>query len=198
MLGKQAKVLSDTQVKAVLKYLESCKRNSLRNQVMFLLSLHGMRSKEIAELQIGMITTAEGTISDVIALQDKASKGRSGRTIPMNKLLKELMSQYVGARAAAPDGYVIITERSEKFSANAIAVYFKRLYKKLGFSGCSSHSGRRTFITNCARKISLAGGSMRDVMNLAGHKNLQTTQGYIEQNGEAQKLLMTLIYQNLK
>jgi integrase len=133
-----------------------------------------------------------------ITLQDKASKGRSGRTIPMNKILKELLTSYIGARVSAHDGYVIITERSEKFSANAIAVYFKRLYKKLGFSGCSSHSGRRTFITNCARKVSLAGGSMRDVMNLAGHKNLQTTQGYIEQNAEAQKLLMTLIYQNLK
>jgi integrase len=110
MLGKQAKVLSDTQVKAVLKYLESCKRNSLRNQVMFLLSLHGMRSKEIAELQIGMITTAEGGVSDVIALQDKASKGRSGRTIPMNKLLKELLTEYVGARISAPDGHREIRE----------------------------------------------------------------------------------------
>jgi integrase len=198
MLGKQAKVLSDAQVKAVFKYLESCKRNSLRNQVMFLLSLHGMRAKEVAELQISMITTSDGHISDLIALEDKASKGKSGRLIPMNKILKELLTQYVGARTSAPDGFVIITERSEKFSANAIAVYFKRLYKRLGFSGCSSHSGRRTFITNCARKVSLAGGSMRDVMNLAGHKNLQTTQGYIEQNAEAQKLLMSMLYQNIK
>jgi site-specific recombinase XerD len=197
MLGKQAKVLNDQQVKAVLKYLESCKRNSLRNQVMFLLSLHGMRAMEVAELQISMITTSEGQISDLIALEDKASKGKSGRMIPMNKVLRELLTEYVGTRASTPESFVVITERSEKFSANAVAVFFKRLYKKLGYSGCSSHSGRRTFITNCARKISLAGGSMRDVMNLAGHSNLQTTQKYVEQNPEAQNSVVKMLYSSI-
>jgi len=197
MLGKQAKVLNESQVKAVLKYLESCKRNSLRNQVMFLLSLHGLRAKEVANLQISMITTAESEISDVIALEDKASKGRSGRIIPMNKILIELVAKLIGSRKHDCSGYVITTERSEKFSANAISVFFKRLYKKLGLSGCSYYSGRRTFITNCARKISLAGGSIRDVMNLAGHRNLQTTQRYVEQNPEAQNNVIKLLYTSL-
>jgi len=164
MLTKQAKVLSDQQIKAVMKYLESCPRNSLRNQIMFLLSLHGCRSKEIAELQISMITDSNGEIAPAIALQNKASKGTSGRIIPMNKLLKELLIEYVGTRQCNQEQYLIVTERSVKFSANAISVFFKRLYSKLGFVGCSSHSGRRTFITKCARKISQTGGSIRDVM----------------------------------
>lgn len=197
MLKKQAKVLSDQQIKAVLKYLESCPRNSLRNRVMFLLSLHGLRSKEIAELQVSMITNSESEIADVIALQDRASKGRSGRIIPINKVLKELLIEYVGSRKKVQSDYVIVTERSEKFSANAVTVFFKRLYSKLGFVGCSSHSGRRSFITQCARKVSLAGGSLRDVMNLAGHKNLQTTQLYVEQNEEAQKSLIKMLYTSL-
>jgi integrase/recombinase XerD len=68
MLGKQAKVLNDSQVKAVLKFLESSKRNGLRNRVMFLLSLHGLRAKEIADLEISMIVGSTGEIADVIAL----------------------------------------------------------------------------------------------------------------------------------
>lgn len=197
MLKKQAKILNDQQIKAVMKYLESCPRNSLRNQIMFLLSLHGLRSKEIAELQISMITTSNNDINDVIALEDKASKGSSGRVIPMNKTLKELLSDFLSAKKADGTAYVITTERSEKFSANAVAVFFKRLYSKLGFVGCSSHSGRRTFVTQCARKVSQAGGSLRDVMNLAGHKNLQTTQLYVEQNAEAQKSLIKMLYNSL-
>lgn len=61
----------------------------------------------------------------------------------------------------------------------------------------SSHSGRRTFITNCARNVSKAGGSIRDVMALAGHRHLATTQRYVEQDPEAQKSLISLIYQSM-
>lgn len=72
--------------------------------------------------------------------------------------------------------------------------FFSRLYKKFGLTGCSSHSGRRTFITKCARNVSKAGGSIRDVMNLEGDKNLQATQKYVETDPEAQQKLIGMIY----
>ena len=55
----------------------------------------------------------------------------------------------------------------EATSPQAIVNMFHRWYRHLGFVGCSSHSGRRTFITNAARKISTVGGSLRDVQELA-------------------------------
>ena len=70
---------------------------------------------------------------------------------------------------------------------------FKGWYTELGFVGCSSHSGRRTFITNAARKISTVGGSLRDVQFLAGHSSLQTTQRYIEGDTQAQVKIVDLI-----
>ena len=56
-----------------------------------------------------------------------------------------------------------------------------------GNEGCSSHSGRRTFFTNTARKISTVGGSLRDVQMLAGHTALSSTQRYIDADVEAQR-----------
>jgi integrase len=57
----------------------------------------------------------------------------------------------------------------------------------------SSHSGRRTFITRAARRVSEVGGSVRDVQQLAGHVSLQTTQHYIEGDTEAKRKLVQLV-----
>jgi integrase/recombinase XerD len=88
---------------------------------------------------------------------------------------------------------VISTERALATSPQAIVNLFHRWYRHLGFQGCSSHSGRRTFITNAARRISTVGGSLRDAQVLAGHSNLRTTQRYIEENPEAHARIVELV-----
>jgi len=50
----------------------------------------------------------------------------------------------------------------------SIVVWFSRAYDALGLDGCSSHSGRRTFITRAARSVHKAGGSLRDVQLVGG------------------------------
>jgi integrase/recombinase XerD len=89
--------------------------------------------------------------------------------------------------------YVVTTERSAHTSPQAVVNMFKRWYGDLGLLGCSSHSGRRTFITNAARKISTVGGSLRDVQMLAGHSSLAVTQRYIDGDSEARKKIVDLI-----
>ena len=70
---------------------------------------------------------------------------------------------------------------------------FQKWYGKLGLLGCSSHSGRRTFITETSKKISLVGGSLRDIQMMVGHSSLQTTQRYIEADSDSQKKVVDLI-----
>lgn len=96
-----------------------------------------------------------------------------------------------GQRGASP--FVITTERGGRTSAAVVVNMFAAWYKAAGLQGCSSHSGRRTFITNAARTISTVGGSLRDVQVLAGHKALSTTQRYIEADVEAQKRVVDLL-----
>ena len=74
-----------------------------------------------------------------------------------------------------------------------IVLWFGRAYAALGLEGCSSHSGRRTFITRAARLVHKAGGSLRDVQLLAGHSSIQTTQGYIDGDTDVQRRLVALI-----
>jgi integrase len=87
-LGKQAKVLNSKQIDALIHHVGK-RRNGLRNQVIVLLSVRaGLRAKEIAALKWTMIVGADGEVGDYIHLTDDASKGQSGRIIPINKQLK--------------------------------------------------------------------------------------------------------------
>ncbi len=194
-LSKQAKILTKPQAEAVLSYLAST-RYPVRNRVIFLLSLKaGLRAKEIASLTWEMVTDAEGRLTDAISLTDKASKGRSGRVVPLNKELKTALTalKQEANNDVRPSRYVITSERGEQTSAAAIVNKFAGWYRSLGFTGASSHSGRRTFITNAARRISTVGGSLRDVQMLAGHSALGTTQRYIEMDGRAQRRIVDLL-----
>jgi integrase len=118
---------------------------------MFLLSVKaGMRAAEIASVTWAMVTDAEGEISGAIALQNRASKGKGGgRHISMHPDLKAALIALQGERGekVRPDLPVIYSERDRGLSPGAVAVWFRRLYSGLGMVGCSSHSGRRTFIT---------------------------------------------------
>jgi integrase len=195
-LGKQAKILTDKQVRAVLAELDT-RRYPLRDRVMFLLSIKaGLRAKEISLVSWSMITNAEGEIADVIALENRVSKGKGGgRHIPIHSDLKSALIALHGDRGekARPDWPVIHSERDRGLSAAAVVVWFSRLYAGLGMVGCSSHSGRRSFITRAARKISEVGGSLRDIQQLAGHASLGTTARYIEADAEAQRKVVALI-----
>jgi integrase/recombinase XerD len=194
--GRQAKILSETQIRAALAVVASG-RYPLRDRVMVLLSVKaGMRAKEIACLSWSMVTDAEGAISDAIHLTNDASKGkRGGRTIPLNAALREALTSLKAERGekAAPHRRVVYSERRDGYSAAAVQVWFGRLYRKLGFTGASSHSGRRTFITQAARKIIQCGGSLRDVQELAGHASLATTQRYIAGDAEAKRRVVALL-----
>lgn len=184
-LGKQAKVLSKPQIEAMLLHLSST-RDPIRNRAIFLLSIRaGLRAKEIAALTWAMVTDAEGNLGEAIHLVDEASKGKSGRIVPMSRDLRLAVGSLSTQRGKSV--YVIATQRAPQMSAASMVNLFADWYQALGFAGASSHSGRRTAITNWARKISSVGGSLRDVQMLAGHSALTTTQRYIEAHADAQR-----------
>lgn len=196
-LGKQAKTLTKGQVDSLTAFLLT-RRHGLRDQTVFLLSIRaGLRAKEIANLRWSMVLGADGDVGDSIHLTDEASKGQSGRVIPLNKqlganLVKMLTVARQGRHFYPELSYVVTTERSAHTSPQAVVNMFKRWYDDIGLLGCSSHSGRRTFITNAARKISTVGGSLRDVQMLAGHSSLAVTQRYIDGDSEARRKVVDM------
>jgi integrase/recombinase XerD len=196
MLGKQAKTLGPRELQRLIDEV-SHSRHPERDRVTVLLSFKaGLRAKEIAALTWSMVTDTTGAVGDAIALSNSAAKGRTGgRTIPLHHELHQALVALQAARGdkARPDRPVVYSERAAGYSANAIAVWFHDRFAALGIEGASSHSGRRTFITQAARKIVQAGGSLRDVQDLAGHASLATTQRYIDGSARAKRNVIDLL-----
>ena len=191
MPGRQAKTLSAADVSDLLVFA-SCTRNPLRNRVIVLLSAKaGLRANEIANLTWDMVLGPTGQISGIIELRDYAAKKRSGRVIPIHRELGAALADL--RRIAAPSDYVVTSERRAAMTPSSIVVWFNRAFRSVGMKGCSSHSGRRTFVTRAARLVHKAGGSLRDVQLLAGHRSIQTTQRYIDGDSDAQRKLVSLI-----
>ena len=191
MPGKQAKILSDQHIEDLLFFAGNTRQPD-RNCAIVLLSMKaGLRAAEIANLTWDMVVGPTGQIGTAIELHDNAAKMGSGRTIPMHGQLRDtLVSLRRGEPASGP---VIRSERGGQMTPLSIVVWFARAFDALGLDGCSSHSGRRTFITRAARAVHQAGGSLRDVQLLAGHRSIQTTQRYIHGDSDAQRRLVSLI-----
>jgi integrase len=191
MRGKQAKILSNDNLEDLLLFAETS-RHPLRNKVIVLLSVKaGLRAGEIAHLTWAMITGPTGDIGTVLELPDSAAKKGSGRVIPLHEDLRTALGTWRSVAQSA--GPVIVSERGGPMTAQSIVVWFSNAYRLVGLDGCSSHSGRRTFITRAARVAPHAGGSLRDVQLLAGHRSIQTTQRYIDGDTDAQRKLVALI-----
>jgi integrase len=191
MPGKRAKILATPDVNDLLVYA-SCTRHPSRNTLIVLLSAKaGLRAGEIANLTWDMVVDATGQLSGLLELRDTAAKKGSGRCIPIHPDLAAALAAW--RQIAKPCDHVITSQRGGPMTPLSIVVWFNRAFKNIGLKGCSSHSGRRTFVTRAARVVHKAGGCLRDVQLLAGHRSIQTTQRYIDGDSDAQRKLVAMI-----
>jgi integrase len=192
MVRKRAKILSADHVEDLLVFAAQT-RHPIRNQVLVLLSVKaGLRAGEIANLTWPMLVEPTGQIGTSLELQDCVAKKGSGRVIPIHPDLHAALVK-LACFTLVLEGPVIRSERGGPMTPISIVCWFAKAYRTIGLEGCSSHSGRRTFITRAARLVHKAGGSLRDVQLLAGHRSIQTTQRYIDGDTDAQRKLISLI-----
>jgi integrase len=191
MPGRQAKILSKDNADDLLVFV-STTRHPLRDRLIVLLSVKaGLRAAEIAHLTWEMVLTPTAEIGPTIELHDRAAKKSAGRLIPIHPELRGALTDWRRQTEAA--GPVVRSQRGGPMSPVSIVNWFAKAYRAIGLQGCSSHSGRRTFITRAARLVHNAGASLRDVQLLAGHRSIQTTQRYIDGDTDAQRKLVSLI-----
>ena len=155
MLGRQAKIVSPATLQRLLAYAQRT-RQPKRDAVIVLLSVKaGLRACEIAGLQWPMVMTDDGGIGDVIDIRNAVAKRGSGRRIPMHPDVQRALAELWCVRTS--DNHIAASNRGGPMRANSIVNWFVAMFADLGLEGCSSHSGRRTFITAAAKNVHRAG-----------------------------------------
>lgn len=188
-----AKVLAPAELRRLRKRVRHG-RHGIRNDVMVLLSFKaGLRACEIAGLDWTMVLDPSGRIGNSLMIGSGIAKNGRARRLPLHADLKAALALLKRQAGPRPTGPVVQSQRGGRMTARSVVNWFKSIYDELGLDGCSSHSGRRTFITLSARLIAKAGGSLRDIQELAGHSDLSTTQRYIEGDRDAQRKLVAML-----
>jgi integrase/recombinase XerD len=164
-----------------------------RDIVLVLLSAKaGLRACEMARLTWPMVIDGHGQIAKILEVHDRIAKKRGGRRIPVHPVLRAALRRLQRCTEDM-EGPVIVSKRGGTMRPTSLVNWFAVMFSALGYAGCSSHSGRRTFITAAARQLARTGGSLRDVQLLAGHRSIETTQRYIDGDTKIQRRLVALI-----
>lgn len=190
MATRRAKVIEDGDLDKVLSYIVKHSRNVLRDKLIVSLTVKaGMRAVEVALMRWECVLRADGTVGDYIEVFSDMTKKKKERVIPLNSDLKKLLSEYKPNTVDFKSPLIRFGLRSKRRASHAMVVWLGRLYESAGLKGCTSHSGRRTFITKASRIVNNHGCSLLDIQKMVGHSRLDTTQAYIEPSKSVRSLV---------
>ena len=198
---KQARTLNEKELNALLLYINTRKHAARDRAIVLMTFWGGMRIGEVAATRIKDVLAADGTVKHEINLTAEQTKGKYGRTVVLaDKLRKELMD-YLLTRFDKKELVALhysdlinkplfATQKSEGFNANTLTYTMHMLYKDAGFlDGASSHSGRRSFLTHLSAKSV----PLKVLMELAGHRQAQTTMRYINVTPDMKRAAVELV-----
>ena len=187
---KQARTLTDKQIKIVYAHCSS-RRHAARDRAIVAVSfMAGLRAKEIAALTIDNVCDENGVIREEFILSKEQTKGRKARRVFLSQRLRKELELYIKAvKLRKGCSALFQSQKGKAFSANTMCQLFLNIYTDCGIDGASSHSGRRSLLTNLAAK----GVGVRVLAEIAGHSSITITQRYLDANDEQMRAAVELI-----
>ena len=172
----RAKILTTEEIQ--LLFNEGFKDNPFpaRDRALFGICLYtACRINEACTLKTQDVYLGKGQVRDQLIVRKNRTKGKlATRTIPIIEDLRLLLVDYF----PAPRTYNLFSGRGGKGHINPdyAAQILKKACAKLGIIGVSSHSFRRTALT----QMSNAGIPLRVIQEISGHRTLDELQKYLE------------------
>jgi len=170
-------VLSDAQVKALLKAVDRQSWTGRRNWTLLLTFLDGMlRLSELVNLEVGDVSLSTRSI------RVRHGKGDKERLIFMGKRLTRAMQDWLQVRSHyLGEDRLFITKARNPLTKRSVSRILKHLAAKAKIEGvrCSPHTLRHTSATLFIRY----GGDPFSLQRLLGHSDISTTMIYVHMAG---------------
>ena len=197
---KQARTLNEKELNLLLLYINT-RKHAVRDRAMVLMTYWaGMRIGEVAATKLKDVLANDGKVKHEINLTAEQTKGKYARTVVLADKLRNEIKAYLQTRFDTKELIALTysdhinqplfaTQKRAGFDNNTACYHFHMLYKAAGLEGASSHSGRRSFLTNLSAKSV----PLKVLMELAGHRQAQTTMRYINVTSDMKRAAVELV-----
>lgn len=171
----QAKILTQAEIELLFK--EGFQTE--RDRVLFGVCLYtACRIAEACSLMVKDIYTNSGIVRSTINFRKGNTKGKlQTRTIPVIEDLRSLLTSW---RPNAGLTYLFPSRHPrhhwKHLHPDSALFILSEAYQRVGIEGASSHSFRRTALT----QMSNSGIPLRVIQEISGHRNLEQLQRYLE------------------
>ncbi|WP_199314471.1 site-specific integrase [Planktothrix sp. FACHB-1365] len=172
----KAKILSQDEIQILFN--EGL--TNLRDRVLFAVCLFtAVRINEAVTLHTADVYDKRGRVRDELTFRKSNTKRKlATRTIPVLDELRGYLQKYkpeAGKLWLFPGG-TFRDDQNHHITSDSGARILRKAFEQTGIDGASSHSMRRTALT----QMSNAGIPLRTIQEISGHRNLEQLQQYLE------------------
>lgn len=181
----KAKLLTETDIKNCLRYIDDMK-NGERNRAMFGLMLNtALRIHSIQKLTIGQVYDDDFKPRDSFLLQPEQNKGhKKSLQVYINETLKKELKRYAKylstfKPSVTPDDYLFRSNKGGFLSKQQIIYVFRQVFDAVGLDKqYRCHSLRATVLT----RLMDAGYPLPLIQQISGHSSISTLSIYYRSN----------------
>ncbi len=144
------------------------------------------RVSEVTSIKVRNLNLTDG----LVTFEKSTTKTKETRQVPLPSTVLKNLSSWIDSHGLKSDDYIFFTNsRNIKVKAGSKAVttqsvdsFFRRSFDWNGILGASTHSFRRSRLTHLHIEEKW---SLREIMDISGHKNLLSLQQYLDTDRKA-------------
>ena len=181
----KAKLLTETDIKNCLRYIDDMK-NGERNRAMLEMMINtALRIHSIQKLTIGQVYDDDFKPRDSFLLQPEQNKGhKKSLQVYINETLKKELKRYAKylstfKPSVTPDDYLFRSNKGGFLSKQQIIYIFRQVFDAVGLDKqYRCHSLRATVLT----RLMDAGYPLPLIQQISGHSSISTLSIYYRSN----------------